>query len=145
MASTRVQSRLCHAVDTPLVAWTGLPCGSAAAVWAGHRKGRGRSALPRPLLLWGVWPPPVRSPHQFGLRQAARPAPRWGLWWAAQLLQRVQSDQFALIRVRRISFWGLASQCLLISWVSWVVLLQERFGPGCVQAPEGFPGSPGLV
>ena len=46
MASTRVQIRLCRAVDTPLVAWTGLPCGSAAAVWAGHEKVGGEALSP---------------------------------------------------------------------------------------------------
>ena len=114
MASTRVQIRLCHAVDTPLVAWTGLPCGSAAAVWAGHRKGRGRSALPRPLLPWGVWPPPVRG-------YAKLPVPLRGgaSGGLPSFFKGVQRDQFVLIRVRRIPFLGaVASQCLLISWGS---------------------------
>ena len=40
----------------------------------------------------------------------------------------VQRDQFVLIQVRRVPpLNAVASQCLLISWVSWVVLLQERF------------------
>ena len=39
----------------------------------------------------------------------------------------VKRDQVVLIRVGRIPPLGAAaSQCLLVSWVSWVALLQER-------------------
>ena len=120
MASTRVQIRLCRGAGTPSVVWTGQPFGSAAAAGAGHRRCRGRSALPRPPLPSVLIVSLGRAKLLVLLRSGASD----GL---PSFFKGVERDEVGCVCVGLIPSLGdVASQRLLLSWVSWVVLLQEH-------------------